>query len=66
MQTPTSLSPVVRQRLLAVTEALRAFSTETVVAGKHAQQPNARLAGELSKRSAFMQPLEGSPYRDEI
>ena len=51
---------------MSVSEALRAFSTETVVAGKHAQQPNARLAGELSKRSAFMQPLEGSPYRDEI
>ena len=50
---------------MSVSEALRAFSTETVVAGKHAQPPNARLASELPARSAFMRPLEGSPYRDE-
>ena len=51
---------------MSVAEALRAFSIETVVAGKHAQPPNPRLASELRANSAFMKPLQDSPYRDEI
>ena len=42
---------------MSVSEALRAFSTETVVAGKAEQEPNPRLAEELPHRSAFMQAL---------
>ena len=42
---------------MSVSEALRAFSTETVVAGKAKQEPNPRLAEELPARSAFMRAL---------
>ena len=65
VQSATTKSITPALGTMSVSEALRAFSTETVVAGKHAQPPNARLASELPARSAFMRPLEGSPYRDE-
>ena len=42
---------------MSVSEALRVFSTETVVAGKAKQEPNPRLAEELPARSAFMRAL---------
>jgi len=51
---------------MSVSEALRVFSIETVVAGKAAQEPNRRLAKELPSSSAFMRALTDTPYRDEL
>ena len=42
---------------MSVSEALRAFSTETLVAGKATQQPNPRLAEELPLLSKFMRAV---------
>ena len=42
---------------MSVSEALRAFSTETLVAGKATQPSNPQLAEELPRLSKFMRAL---------
>ena len=42
---------------MSVSEALRAFSTESVVAGKATQPSNPQLAEELPRLSKFMRAV---------